>query len=73
MTAAPDGTLMGGRDGAVDRANAKVERALNATGRITGVPNGPAVQDAAALQDLEAMHRDNQIKERLAQLKAKRG
>jgi phage shock protein A len=73
MTAAPDGTLMGGRDGAVDRANAKVERALNVTGRITGVPNGPAVQDAGALQDLEALHRDNQIKERLAQLKAKRG
>jgi hypothetical protein len=43
------------------------------TGRITGVPNGPAVQDAGALQDLEAMHRDNKIKERLAQLKAKRG
>jgi len=70
---APDGTFTGGRDGAVERANARVERALNVTGRITGVPNGPAVQDAGALQDLEAMHRDNQIKERLAQLKAKRG
>jgi phage shock protein A len=73
-TVAPDGMVMGGRDRSVDRANAKVERAMNVTGRITGVPTGPAVQDAAALQDLEAMHRDNQIKERLAQLKAaKRG
>jgi phage shock protein A len=70
---APDGTVIGGRDSAIDRANAKVEKALNATGRITGVPNGPAVQNAGALQDLEALHRDNQIKERLAQLKAKRG
>ncbi|HUL05308.1 MAG TPA: PspA/IM30 family protein [Candidatus Acidoferrum sp.] len=72
-TAAPDGVLMGGRDNRVDRANAKVERAMNAASRITGVPNGPAVQDAGVLQDLEALHRDNQIKERLAQLKAKRG
>jgi hypothetical protein len=70
---APDGTVMGGRDSAIDRATAKVEKALNATGRISGVPNGPAVQNAGALQDLEALHRDNQIKERLAQLKAKRG
>jgi phage shock protein A len=70
---APDGTVMGARDGAVDRANARVVRALNVTGRITGVPNGPAVQNAGALQDLEALHRDNQIKERLAQLKTKRG
>jgi len=70
---APDGTVIGGRDSAIDRANAKIEKALNATGRITGVPNGPAVQNAGALQDLEALHRDNQIKERLAQLKAKRG
>ena len=70
---APDGTVMGGRDSAIDRANANVEKALNATGRITGVPNGPAAQNASALQDLEALHRDNQIKERLAQLKAKRG
>lgn len=72
-TVAPDGTATGGRDSAIDRANAKIEKALNATGRITGVPNGPAVQNAGALQDLEALHRDNQIKERLAQLKAKRG
>jgi phage shock protein A len=71
---APDGVAMGGRDGSIDRANARVERAMNVTSRITGVPAGPAVQDAATLQDLEAMHRDNQIKERLAQLKAaKRG
>src|SRR5262249_43416883 len=70
---APEGTLAGGRDNRVDRANAKVERAMNAASRITGVPDGPAVQDAGALQDLEALHRDNQIKERLAQLKAKRG
>jgi phage shock protein A len=73
-TVAPDGTVMGGRDGSVDRANAKVERAMNVASRVTGVPTGPVIQDAAALQDLEAMHRDNQIKERLAQLKAaKRG
>jgi phage shock protein A len=71
-TVAPDGMVMGGRDGSVDRANAKVERAMNVAGRITGVPTGPAVRDADALQDLEAMHRDNQIKERLAQLKAAR-
>jgi phage shock protein A len=70
---APDGTVMGGRDGSIERANAKVERAMSVASRITGVPSGPAVQDAAALQDLEAMHRENQIKERLAQLKAKRG
>ena len=71
--AAPDGVKMGGRESALDRANARVEKAMNATSRFTGVPNGPAVQDAGALQDLEALHRDNQIKERLAQLKAKRG
>jgi phage shock protein A len=72
-TVAPDGTLMGGRDTRVDRASVKVERAMNAASRITGVPSGPSPQDAGALQDLEALHRDNQIKERLAQLKAKRG
>jgi phage shock protein A len=72
-TATPDGTLMGGRDSRVTRANVKVEKAMNVTSRLTGVPNGPAVQDAGALQDLEALHRDNQIKERLAQLKARRG
>lgn len=72
-TMAPDGTIMGGRDGSVDRAHAKVERAMNTASRITGVPSAPTVQDAAALQDLEAMHRDNLIKERLAQLKAKKG
>jgi phage shock protein A len=72
-TLASDGTTVGGRDGAVDRAYAKVEKAMNVASRITGVPNGPTVQDAGALQDLEALHRDNQIKERLAQLKAKRG
>jgi hypothetical protein len=64
---------MGWRDSRVSRANAKVEKAMNIASRLTGVPNGPAVQDAGALQDLEALHRDNQIKERLAQLKAKRG
>jgi hypothetical protein len=47
---------------------------MNVASRVTGVPTGPVIQDAAAVQDLEAMHRDNQIKERLAQLKAaKRG
>jgi len=70
---APDGLPLGGRDGALDRANARVEKAMGAASRLTGVPNGPAVHDAGALQDLEALHRDNQIKERLAQLKAKRG
>ena len=72
-TVAPDGTIIGGRENAVGRAHAKVEKAMNVASRITGVPNGPTVQDAGALQDLEALHRDNQIKERLAQLKAKRG
>ena len=71
--AAPDGPLTVGRDSRIDRANAKVERAMNAASRITGVPSGPSQRDAGALQDLEALHRDNQIKERLAQLKAKRG
>jgi phage shock protein A len=71
--AAPDGALAGGRDSRVDYANAKVERAMNVASRITGVPSGPSPQNAGTLQDLEALHRDNQIKERLAQLKAKRG
>jgi phage shock protein A len=57
---------------AADRAEAAVERAMNVATRVTGVPSGPAPQGAAALQDLESLHRQNQIKERLAALKAGR-
>jgi phage shock protein A len=70
-TPGPDGEAVSG-SGRVDRAQSKVEKALGAAARVTGVPAGPAVEDAGALKDLESMHRQYQVKERLAQLKAKR-
>jgi len=59
--------------GTVDKAQSRAERAMNAAARVSGVPNMPPLENPAALKDLEAMHRDHQIKERLAQLKAGRG
>jgi hypothetical protein len=57
---------------ALSRAQAKVERAQAAAERITGVPADNGSADAAALEDLSRLHRDQMIKERLAKAKAQK-
>jgi phage shock protein A len=56
----------------VSRAQAKVERAQAAAERITGVPSDNGSADAAALEDLSRLHRDQMIKDRLAKMKAQK-
>lgn len=57
----------------VSRARAKVDRAQQLAERVTGVPAAPASDDAAALEELHRLHREDAVRERLARLKAKRG
>jgi phage shock protein A len=67
-----DGDEGHGSGSKTDKARAKIDRAAGAAARITGVPSGPAADDPSGLKDLESLHRQYQIKERLAQMKAKR-
>jgi phage shock protein A len=57
---------------ATDRVAAAVERAEQVAERVTGVPVGPAVTDQKALDELHAIHREREVEERLARLKAGR-
>lgn len=59
-----------GRSSATARAQAKVERAQATAERVTGVMSGPRRENAAALEELDRLHREHAIKERLARIKA---
>lgn len=61
-----------GGTSATARAMGRVERAQAAAERVTGVPSGPGMEDASALEDLHRLHREQQVRERLAKLKAGR-
>lgn len=55
---------------ALSKAAARVERAENASARITGVPATGERKDARSIEALEALAREHAVKERLARLKA---
>jgi phage shock protein A len=50
----------------------KVERAQAAISRVSGVPSGPAHEQAKAIDELNRLAREQAIQERLAQLKSRK-